>query len=193
MQQRRPNFLCSLSLISQGILSLFGCDSVLAQSAGSKEPIRPSNMIAEVEFNDGFLHHSGGSRIDVSRFNKGNLALPGNYRVDLYVNQAPSGKAEVILRQVGGDLRNVQPCMNTALLERIGVDLTKLSLEAQALLQSADKAERRQGRGRVRADAGSCRRCKCDLRQWRTAPGRKRAPEGDDAFGAWLRGSEALG
>lgn len=141
MQQRRPNFLCSLSLISQGILSLFGCDSVLAQSAGSKEPIRPANMIAEVEFNDGFLHHSGGSRIDVSRFNKGNLALPGNYRVDLYVNQAPSGKAEVILRQVGGDLRNVQPCMNTALLERIGVDLTKLSPEAQALLQSADKAE----------------------------------------------------
>ncbi|WP_454763603.1 fimbria/pilus outer membrane usher protein [Cupriavidus campinensis] len=118
-----------------------GWDIALAEAPERKESRRSANMIAEVEFNDGFLHHMGGGSIDVSRFNKGSQALPGNYRVDVYVNEAPSGKAEVTLRQIGEDLRNVQPCMNTALLERIGVDLAKLSPEAQALLQSADKAD----------------------------------------------------
>lgn len=87
-------------------------------------------MMAEVEFNDQFLRQTGGGRIDVSRFNKGNVALPGSYRADLYVNQTWLGRAEVSLRQIGADSRNVQPCFDRVLLERVGVDLVKLLPDA---------------------------------------------------------------
>ncbi|MDF3838546.1 fimbrial biogenesis outer membrane usher protein, partial [Cupriavidus basilensis] len=87
-------------------------------------------MVAEVEFNDQFLRQNGGGPIDVSRFNKGNVALPGTYRADLYVNQTWLGRAEVSVRQVGNDSRNVQPCFDRVLLERVGVDLVKLLPEA---------------------------------------------------------------
>jgi outer membrane usher protein len=93
---------------------------------------------AQVEFNDLFLQRPGEARVDVSRFDQGNVAAPGDYRVDLYVNQAWLGRAEVSLKQIGADVNNVQPCFNRALLERIGVDLSKLSPQATArITQSA--------------------------------------------------------
>jgi len=87
---------------------------------------------AQVEFNDLFLQRPGEAHVDVSRFDKGNPAIPGSYRVDLYVNQAWLGRAEVTLKQIGSDVNNVQPCFNRGLLERIGVDLSKLSPDAAA-------------------------------------------------------------
>lgn len=93
-------------------------------------------LMAEVEFNDLFLQQPGGSRIDFSRFNKGNVTLAGSYRADLHVNQAWLGRVEIVLRQVGADSRNVQPCFDRTLLERIGVDLTRLTPEATARLDA---------------------------------------------------------
>ncbi|SDD99740.1 PapC N-terminal domain-containing protein, partial [Cupriavidus sp. YR651] len=92
-----------------------------------------TKLVAEVEFNDQFLQQTG-AHIDVSRFSKKNATLAGSYRVDLYVNEVILGRTEVTLRQVGADPLNVQPCFDRDLLERVGVDLTKLSPEATALL-----------------------------------------------------------
>lgn len=89
-------------------------------------------QVAEVQFNDLFLQQPGMARVDVSRFNKGNPVLPGTFRADLYVNQTWLGRTDVTLKQIGANARNVQPCFDHALLERIGVDLTKLSPQASA-------------------------------------------------------------
>lgn len=89
-----------------------------------------SAQIAQVEFNDLFLQRPGHAHIDLSRFDKGNPAVPGSYRVDLYVNQNWLGRAEVTLKDIGAG--DVQPCFDRALLERVGVDLSKLSAPVAA-------------------------------------------------------------
>lgn len=88
--------------------------------------------LAAVQFNDIFLQQFGPSPIDASRFAKGNVAAPGDYRADLYVNEVWLGRAEVTLKKAEGD--STVPCFNRDLLERIGVDFTKLSAEASTLL-----------------------------------------------------------
>ncbi|MCY1280320.1 Outer membrane usher protein HtrE [compost metagenome] len=94
-----------------------------------------ASMVAEVQFNDAFLMRSAGEHIDIDRFSKGNIAAPGTYRVDLLVNRQWVGRGEVTLRPVGADNGNVQPCFDVALLERLGVDLSRLAVAAAARLQ----------------------------------------------------------
>ncbi|AOX99060.1 fimbria/pilus outer membrane usher protein [Jeongeupia sp. USM3] len=89
----------------------------------------------EVEFNESFLQR-GGRSIDISRFNKGSAALPGDYRVGLYVNEVWQGQGRVSLRDIEAGSGNVQPCFDRDLLARIGVDLVKLSPEAVAWLDA---------------------------------------------------------
>ncbi|GHD69949.1 outer membrane usher protein [Jeongeupia chitinilytica] len=94
-------------------------------------------QIAAVEFNQDFLPGFG-SKIDISRFNKGNLALPGDYRAALYVNDVWIGVVNVALREIGKGTNNVQPVFNKDLLQRMGVDMTRLSEEARLKLDQAD-------------------------------------------------------
>ncbi|WP_455287629.1 fimbria/pilus outer membrane usher protein [Cupriavidus necator] len=131
--QKYSHFPSRLRPASAVILSLFAGVSAWAgtiESAGS-------SLVAEVEFNDTFLQQPGSGRIDISRFSKGNVALPGDYRADLYVNQVWLGRGEVMMRQVSGDKRNVQPCITRPMLERIGVDLDKLMPGAADRLEGA--------------------------------------------------------
>jgi len=94
-----------------------------------------SPAVGETTFNDVFLRQVVGQRIDISRFNKGNAPIVGTYRTDLYVNQVWVGRTDTTLGAVNTDARNVQPCIDRALLERMGVDLSKLKPEAAELLQ----------------------------------------------------------
>jgi outer membrane usher protein len=112
-------------------LSLFAAPSSRAATAKS----------AEIEFNDNFLRQPGGTRLDVSRFNQGNVPLPGTYRADLQVNGTWLGATEVELRQAGADTRNVQPCFDRALLERAGVDITRLPPDAADRLAGVSAAD----------------------------------------------------
>ncbi|MGH8779748.1 fimbria/pilus outer membrane usher protein [Paraburkholderia sp.] len=96
-----------------------------------------TSQVAEVEFNDLFLQRRGAPHIDVSRYNKGNPVMPGMFRADLYVNNGGwLGRTDITLKQVGSGTGNVQPCFDQALLERIGVDLSKLSAEASTALKT---------------------------------------------------------
>ncbi|POS05509.1 fimbrial biogenesis outer membrane usher protein [Burkholderia gladioli] len=118
----RPRPCCVLAL------SMFvSTGAMAATTAGSMQ-------VAEVQFNDLFLQHPDGVKVDVSRFDKGNVAAPGSYRADLFVNTNWIGRAEITLRQIGGDTGNVQPCFDRELLQQMGVDISKLSPEATKLL-----------------------------------------------------------
>ncbi|MFM2465276.1 fimbria/pilus outer membrane usher protein [Paraburkholderia sp. RL17-368-BIF-A] len=90
-----------------------------------------------VEFNSQFLTGSGAANVDISRFDQGNVALPGHYRAALYVNGVWIGVADVNLRELNGQKRNVQPTFDRDLLTRAGVDLTRLTDAARAKLDSA--------------------------------------------------------
>lgn len=114
------------------VLSVFAGAGAWAEPAQIVAAAAP--QVASVEFNDIFLNRPGGARVDVSRFSKGNVTPPGNYRVDLYVNQSREGRIDVELRPVSEGSTSVRPCFDRALLERVGVDFSKLSPEAQARL-----------------------------------------------------------
>jgi outer membrane usher protein len=129
-KQFRP-FPSQLSPVSAVVLLLF----TSAGAWGATSDSGASTQLAEVEFSDQFIQQPRGARVDISRFNKGNVALPGDYRVDLYVNGAWLGRSMVQLRQVGTDRSDVQTCFDRALLERVGVDLMKLPPETSARVE----------------------------------------------------------
>ncbi|MDR9865141.1 fimbria/pilus outer membrane usher protein [Pseudomonas baetica] len=91
-------------------------------------------QVSDVTFNDLFLQRPDGERVDVSRFNKGNVAVAGTYRADLFVNTNWVSRTEITLRQVGDDPKNVQTCFDRELLQQMGVDIAKLSAESTHLL-----------------------------------------------------------
>lgn len=124
-----PFRLCPISAVIVSLFAGFGAVAAHAESDGM--------TVAAVEFNDVFLHQPSGPRIDVGRFNRGIVVLPGKYRAALRVNDMPLGNADITLRQIGDDPRNVQPCFDRALVERIGVDVTRLAPEAGARLAAA--------------------------------------------------------
>ncbi len=86
----------------------------------------------QVEFNPAFLHD--GSQVDVSRFSRGNPVLPGEYLVDLRINQKWVGRVSVrFIAQPGSDI--ALPCIDRALIARIGLDFERLSTSARADLK----------------------------------------------------------
>jgi outer membrane usher protein len=122
----RPAFLERLSRSHPGwlwvVVALSPVGSLAAEAAGP----------APVEFNSAFLQ--GGSQVDVSRFSRGNPVLPGEYLVDLQINGKWVGRASVrFIAQPNSDV--ALPCIDRALIERIGLDFEKLSPSARAELQ----------------------------------------------------------
>jgi outer membrane usher protein len=135
-KQYRP-FPSQLSPVSAVVVLLFTSAGAWGATSGSGA----STQLAEVEFSDQFIQQPpGAAHVDISRFNKGNAALPGDYRVDLYVNGAWLGRSEVQVRQVGTDSNDVQACFDRALLEHVGADLMKLPAETAARLETGSDA-----------------------------------------------------
>lgn len=118
--------------------------------AQAAEADASGTMVASVEFEDAFLMGGSGQRTDLSRFAKGNMAAPGNYSVDLFINQSYVGRVDVPFAAVAGEAA-AQPVFDRRLLQRIGVDLGKLPAEATAKL--AQDASLRLDE--IAADAGS--------------------------------------
>ncbi|MEW9583703.1 fimbria/pilus outer membrane usher protein [Paraburkholderia sp. DGU8] len=136
-QKQYPPFPSQLSPVSAVVSLLF----ISVGAWGATSGAAASTQLAEVEFSDQFVQQPpGAAHVDISRFNKGNVTLPGDYRVDLYVNGAWLGRSEVQLRQVSTDSNDVQACFDRALLEHIGVDRTKLPAETAARLATGGNA-----------------------------------------------------
>lgn len=112
---------------SIGFLTLSLCANGLVLAA------EPVSTAKEVQFSNEFLR-TGTRAIDTSRFSKGNVTPPGQYRVDLYINKSWLAKVDITLGVVGEDKNNAQPCFDRDLLDRIHVDLGKLTPQANALL-----------------------------------------------------------
>ncbi len=76
-----------------------------------------------LEFSPAFLG-SGKGTVDLSRFATGPVVLPGNYNVDIYVNEGYVGRQTVPFRTIDG-ARNAQPCFTYSGLLNMGVDMNK--------------------------------------------------------------------
>ncbi len=76
-----------------------------------------------MEFNNTFT--SQRQSVDISRFEKGNVILPGTYRVDIFVNDNRLAIDDVTFRAEDGSAQ-ARPCFTSALLQQMGVDIAKL-------------------------------------------------------------------
>lgn len=98
---------------------------------------RADTALAAIDFHSGFLYGDG-PRIDTTRFAYGNPVQAGIHHLTLYVNQQRLGRVSVRLAVADAHGPTIQACFDRALLQRLGVDLSRLSSTAAATLAHAD-------------------------------------------------------
>ncbi|MCA8315198.1 fimbrial biogenesis outer membrane usher protein [Burkholderia multivorans] len=91
---------------------------------------------AQVEFESGFLQGIGGA-IDVSRYERGNVVRPGRYTPDIYVDGRWIGRTDVVFK-AAPNTPDAQPCFDRALLDRVGLDRTRLPKDIRETLDQED-------------------------------------------------------
>lgn len=95
-------------------------------------------LAQEVQFNDAFLPEDSRS-LDLSVYQSGNPVMAGQYRADVILNGQLNSRQDIrIDAQADGSKPVV--CMSRGLLERQGVEISRLSPEASQLLDSEDCA-----------------------------------------------------
>lgn len=82
-----------------------------------------------VEFNADFLQGSAG-KVDLARFAAGNTVLPGDYLVDLDLNGQWLARTKVRFLARGGEA-GAEPCIDRALLPRLGLATAGISTEVK--------------------------------------------------------------
>lgn len=88
-----------------------------------------------VQFNGDFLRTGNGQSVDISRFEKGDAVQPGDYLVDLSVNERWVGRFTIRFA-IQPDRASAAPCLDAALLSRIGLNSAALPSSAIQALQS---------------------------------------------------------
>ncbi|WP_235205605.1 fimbria/pilus outer membrane usher protein [Pseudomonas fluorescens] len=83
--------------------------------------------VEHVEFDPAFFpDRARGLQIDVSKFNQGNVILPGSYRSDLYLNGQWMGHQTLSFAAVEGQ-DSAQLCLEHDMLLTVGIDLGSLT------------------------------------------------------------------
>ncbi|WP_336695485.1 fimbria/pilus outer membrane usher protein [Delftia acidovorans] len=113
------------------LLSVLVCWQSEAQQGQQVKEITTST----VEFDPSFLN-TGKQTIDVSRYSRANVVTAGSYNPDIYINGNWVGRSEVQFKALAGS-QDALPCLDKALLEKVGIDLSRLPPEA-ALKLAAD-------------------------------------------------------
>lgn len=84
-------------------------------------------------FNPNFFDNDGtGPGVDVSRFENGTPVSPGEYRLDVYVNEGWIGRMPIRAVSNGSDKNaSARYCLKSAQFRELGIDVDKLPPENQ--------------------------------------------------------------
>lgn len=94
--------------------------------------------VGAAQFNPMFLQNKG-AQVDLRYFEQVNGVVPGNYNVDLYLNQRLERRENITFAiDDEGDAANAQPILTLALLREIGVDVDRLKQEGIVSPDSLD-------------------------------------------------------
>ncbi|WP_158021050.1 fimbria/pilus outer membrane usher protein [Chromobacterium sphagni] len=117
---RPPDSRWALSPLGLLICGLFG-----GQAAFADSPAAGNVALDDVQFNPVFINqNANGQKVDLSRFNQTGAAFPGNYRADVYINSVWLGRRDVLMKELAE--RKVLACFNRAMLDDLGVDVSRL-------------------------------------------------------------------
>ncbi|MFS2124596.1 fimbria/pilus outer membrane usher protein [Pseudomonas sp. Pseusp97] len=117
-----------------GSLLMFGAVASQAADAEGAAPVAGSQAFAA--FNPSFFDN-GGTRpgVDVSRFENGAPVEPGEYRLDVYVNESWIGRMPIrAVTNGSGKSATSNYCVRASQFGELGVDVTKLPPEKQKLI-----------------------------------------------------------
>lgn len=90
------------------------------------EEVTANAALAEAEFDSAFLIGDA-QQVDISRFKYGNPVLPGEYNVDVYVNDQWFGKRRMLFKATQ-NTQNAQTCFSAAQMLEYGVKKDSLAL-----------------------------------------------------------------
>ncbi len=110
-----------LSKLISGLFSGMLLQSGIAMAVPSATP-----SAVAMRFDSGSFVSGVGEQVDLSRFDKGNVVLPGVYRVGISVNQSWQGVSDIVFSALP-DHESAMPCFDRAMLTRFGVDLDKVA------------------------------------------------------------------
>ncbi|MEG1329192.1 MAG: FimD/PapC N-terminal domain-containing protein, partial [Janthinobacterium sp.] len=99
----------------------------------------PAAHADQVEFNGAFLP-AGSRSLDLAAYQNGNPVLPGTYRGDIALNGQLKNRQDIRIH-ANDDGSHPVVCVSRKLLELLGVDMTRLSPQATALLEADNCAE----------------------------------------------------
>lgn len=91
----------------------------------------------DASFDRNLLSGAGQNTSDLSRFERGNVLMPGIYRTDIFLNNAWVGRNDVRFAAPTPDGAAI-PCVDKALFLQLGLPLQKLSEQQQASLEGPD-------------------------------------------------------
>jgi len=119
--------------------ALFGWH-VFAYAAAASSPSSATGAEAssgaDASFDRSLLSGAGSNTDDLSRFERGNVVLPGIYRTDIFLNGAWVGRSDVRFASPSRNAPAVA-CLTKAMFDQLGLPLQKLSAEQQAKLTDA--------------------------------------------------------
>jgi len=128
-QQQTKPLLGWLAVLTLGFV-------MTARSAHSAGLETASNDMSFSGFNPAMLSGSG-DKIDVSRFTHGNSVSPGDYRVDVYINQEWLGRRDIEIKTQPGHTESL-PCVTKTLLLQLGVNLAALPQTQENIALGSD-------------------------------------------------------
>ncbi|BDU18637.1 usher CupB3 [Dyella sp. GSA-30] len=105
-----------------------------APPASPADPIDPAAAHpapASVSFDADFFPAGMAPKVDLSRFEKGNAVLPGDYYGDIRLNMRWRARGDITFANSPGS-DEAQPCFDAAMLTSYGVDLKKVAADATA-------------------------------------------------------------
>jgi len=114
MRGRRLALSVSAAL---GMVPMWAC-----AAAAAVEPMSIDPAAGSIEFND--VMAAGKQHVDVSRYERGNPILPGNYQLDVYLNEIRIGSSNITFKAAGNE--DAKPCLSYSDLVQWGVDVAKL-------------------------------------------------------------------
>ncbi|WP_434638743.1 fimbria/pilus outer membrane usher protein [Klebsiella sp. I138] len=108
------------SLIALAVMAAILCpQQVLAASA-----MNENKTTDDITFDPNFLNISGNETIDLSRFEKGDAALPGTWITDVFVNGQSVAQDKIIF--IERKDKTVQPCVTRDLIKNFNLNFSQL-------------------------------------------------------------------
>ncbi|HEY4145418.1 fimbria/pilus outer membrane usher protein [Pinirhizobacter sp.] len=99
--------------------------TLLSAMLGGHAVAAPGGAPEDVEFDPSFFPSGGAPKVDLSRFSRGNVNMPGAYRGDTTVNNIWVGRGDITLESVPGH-ESAQLCFTPDMLLEWGVAVDKL-------------------------------------------------------------------